>query len=195
MPPIELVGPDVGMPSLYNGIESFDRFLANSAAITLTSGSMRIAYFRATKTRTVTTLEVPSGSTAAGATPTLCRAGFYTIDEAGAGTLACACANTTSLWAATTTNYTPALSSGGGLPTSYTFERGRLYAAAVLCVTAAAAPQIHGRSDASLSTSGPNSVLTRGRFAGLLTGQTDLPTSFADASLTVTGTRPWVGAF
>lgn len=186
---------DEATPSLYEGIEVFDRFLSNVATVALTSGSMRLSYFRATKTRTVTTLEVPSGAVAAGATPTLCRAGFYTVDESGAGTLACACANTTSLWAGTVTNYTPALSSGGGLPTSFTFERGRLYAGAVLCVTGATVPQIHGRVDSSFAQSGPLSVLSRGRYAAILTSQTDLPASFTDASLTNTGSRPWIGAF
>lgn len=189
-------GGGAAIPSLYAGMETFERFLANSAAITLTSGLMRIAYFRATKRRTVTNLELPSGSTAAGATPTLCRGGFYEIDEDTlAGVLACACANTPSLWAGTTTNYTPALSSGGGLPTEYTFEEGKLYAGAVLCVTAATAPQIHGRSDSTFSTAGPVAVNARGRYAAALAAQTDLPASFADAALTNTGTRPWIGAF
>jgi len=176
-------------PSLYDGIETFERFLANSSALALSSGSMRLAYFRATKTRTVTTLELPSGSVAAGATPTLCRAGFYLIDSAGAGTLVASCANTTTLWAGTTTNYTPALTA------SFTFERGLLYAGAVLCVTGATAPQIHGRTDSTLSTAGPVSVIARGRYAAVLAGQTDLPASFTDASLTTSGNRPWLGAF
>ncbi len=113
--------------------------------------------------------------------------GFYTVASDGALTLVCACASDTALWAATGTEYARALSTGGGLPASYSFVPGVRYAGAAICITAATAPNLAGHTANSAATNNRTP-----RISGFWGGQTDLPTSVPNASISTSGTRIWV---
>jgi hypothetical protein len=157
---------------LTTGQETFDREAQSSNALAQTSGILKLTYFTARKTETITKLSTYCGAVAAGATPTLCRMGLYTVDGAtGNLTLVASTPNDTSLWAAVNTEYQKALSS------SYGVTAGTRYALGVLCVTAATAPQLAGNTPhLAMSAKAP-------RLSAQLTGQTDLPSSITAGSL------------
>lgn len=164
--------------ALTTGEETIDRRTTFAANLAATSGSLRLTHFTARKTETTSNVRVASGGTAAGATPTLCRIGLYTIAANGDGTLVANVASDTALFATANTMYTKAWA------TPYAKLAGQRYALGVLVVTAAAAPTLAGNSlGAGLSAE----AALAPRLSGALAGQTDLPSTFTDASLTATG--------
>ena len=158
---------------LTTGEEVFDRRFGTNSGIGMTSGTLRLSYFTSRRAGSSTQVRVVTGGTAAAATPTLCRIGLYTVDAAGAGTLVASTANDTSLFAATSTVYTRSWSS------PYTLIVGQRYALGLIGTTV---PTMGGVS-MSLGTE-PN---MSPRLSAAWAGQTDLPASFADASLGTTG--------
>lgn len=142
------------------------------------SGNLRLAYFTAKKDRTITTTRtlVLSGGTAAGATPTLCRVGIFSVAANGDLTLIGSTPNDTALWAATNTRYTKALSA------SCAVIAGRRYAFGVLVVTGATAPTLAGNSALVAAEAGESP-----RLGGLVSSQSDLPSSVAAGSVGDTG--------
>lgn len=154
-----------------------NRELMQSQTVAPTSGTLAMSFFTADKTETISNLTVYTGSTAAGATPTLCRMGIYELDSSGNGTLVASTANDTTLFAATGTAYTKALSS------SFTKVAGKRYATALLVVTGATAPTFHGPTP--LNNAVVSTVLALAPAVnGRLTDQTDLPASFTAGSVT-----------
>ena len=156
-------------------VPSRDRI--TSSAITLASGVMSLTYFTATRSETVTTATLYSGSTAAAATPTLIRVGVYSVDVvSGALSLVAATANDTTLLSATNTAYPKALTS------SWDKVAGTRYALGVLVVSGAAMPTLHG-----LLLTATNVVNTLSRLnpaiAGRVSSLSDLPSSVAAGSL------------
>jgi hypothetical protein len=139
------------------------------------SGQLRLSFFTAIKTETVT--KVASISQSAAASPTLCRIGIYSVDGSGDGTLVASMASDTTMWNAGNTRFERALSA------SWAKTAGQRYAVGALFV----------------GTSGPNLVCTTSqsgagtslalapRRSGVLVGQTDLPASFTNAGLSVSG--------
>jgi hypothetical protein len=156
---------------LTTGQETFDRIGIVSNTIAMTSGVVKLTYFTARKTETVTTLRTYAGAVAAGATPTICRMGLYSIDGSGNLTLIASTPNDTSLWSAINTQYAKALSASVGV------VAGTRYAFGSICVTAATVPQVAGGL--------PNLMMSdvAPRISAQLTGQTDLPSSITSASL------------
>lgn len=159
------------------GVVSFNRDVAISAlAGPTSSGHLLLAYFTARRAATVSTVTFWSGTTAAGATPTLFRFGVYAIASDGGATLVASTASDLTLAAAASTEYSKALSG------SVTFTAGLRYAVGTLVVTGATLPSFQGQTYAGTSAS--LTYLTRApRTLGRLTGQTDLPGSYVDASL------------
>ena len=157
------------------GESTMARREVSSNAVTFSSGALRLTHFTATKSETVTQICVPSGGTAAGATPTLVRMGLYRVENNGDITLLASTANDTTLFAATATRYTKTLD------TPVQKIRGQRYAIGVLVVTAAAAPAFYGSAivPGILSSQEPKLCTT-------VAGQTDLPASVASASLVAT---------
>lgn len=153
----------------------------SAAATTLSNQVFRLTFFTAVKTEPITQVRIPSGSTAAGATPTLCRVGIYSVDSAGAGTLINSIANDTALWATQNTDYLRSLTA--------TFNKvaGQRYAFAWLCVTGATAPAVPGAQVLAAGAPGSNAAARAPRLSGALTAQADLPNGFTDAGLTATG--------
>lgn len=140
------------------------RAIMNGA--TLTSGIVRLAYFTAKKTETINSVRIGTYTTAAGATPTLCRVGIYSVDGSGNLTLVASTENDTSLFASASTTYTKALSA------AWSKVAGTRYAVGVLVVTGATAPTIQGQ----LLSLG-DELGQAPRLAGARAGQSDLPSS------------------
>lgn len=162
---------------LTSGQNTIPRYNCGSAVSMGASQSMRLTYFTASVSGTFTQLKTISSTTAAGATPSLCKMGLYSVDASGNGTLVASTASDTTLWSAANTVYTSATQA------SYTVTKGQRYALAVLVVTAAAVPTVVGASMAG-SAAANATMAESPRLAGALNGQSDLPASFTDASLT-----------
>ncbi|MCE5291592.1 MAG: hypothetical protein LLG14_20465 [Nocardiaceae bacterium] len=169
-----------GYSLLTTGQETIPRIEAPQVGLTWSSGSLRLSYFTARKSETETTVIVYTGQTAAGATPTLCRVGLYSVAANGDLTLVGSIANDTTLFAAASTKYTRSLSS------SVALVAGNRYALGLLVVTSAAMPSfIGGGLPFSASLDAP-------AVAASLSGQTDLPSSITAASLGNSGALPYM---
>lgn len=138
--------------------------------------------FRCKRTEVITQVATKSGTTAAGATPTLVRFGLYlrrpdTVNY----DLVASTPNDTTLFAAANTQYTKSFS------TPYTKLRGEEYIAAWLVVSAAAMPTFIGTYASTV-------VLADGirqpQRSGVIGAQLDLPTTFNVSA--ITGTSPSV---
>ena len=156
-----------------SGIETFARETCTSDAIASVSGQLSLNYFTAYASMTVTQLRSYTGSTAAGATPTLCKMGLYQVNSDNSLTLLAATANDTTLWSAPFTAYTKALTG------SVNVVKGQRYAFALLITTAAALPTWTGRTISAMA----GGVMTP-RLYGQVGSQTDIPASVASASIT-----------
>lgn len=161
---------------LVGGEETLPRHAAGIGTGTTGTGNLRLAYFTAGKTETTSQVIVVSGGTAAAATPTLARVGLYEIAADGSGALVAAIASDTGLFATVNSFYLRTWA------TPVRKIRGQRYAVGVLVVTAAAAPTLIG---AALPV--PALGATAPRVTGLLASQTDLPASFTDGALSVSG--------
>lgn len=175
-----MVTADTDPVRLTTGEETFSRLDA-TGAVTLSSQTMRLAYFTARKSETVTQARVIVGSTAAAATPTLIRFGVYTVDSGGALALIASTANDTALLSVTQTAYTKAFSA------SWSKVQGTRYAAGALVVTGAAAPNIYGVAPAVSTEAGQDPKL--GASIG---GQTDLPASATVGQAAASNQLPYV---
>lgn len=158
------------------GQSTLPRTQASSSSISQTSGLLRLTYFTATRTEPVAKVRVLSGAVAAGATPTLARVGLYSVAASGDLTLAGSTPNDTALFAGTNTAYTKTLT------TPSATVAGSRYALGVLVVTTATAPQLAGFSALPASE-----LAVAPRVTGSLSGQTDLPSSIAAASVGTSG--------
>ena len=170
-----------GLPEFFNSsasvIDTIPRNTQNTAH-GMTSGSLLLTFFSPLVTRTITQITVGSGGSAASGL-TLARFGLYTFDETNA-TLVAAVASDTSLFGATNTVYTRSLSTGGGLPSSYTLTAGTRYGLALL-VIGTTMPTIIGHSSSGFNL-GPLSPRTNGQ----ITSQTNLPATFTAVNIAVT---------
>jgi hypothetical protein len=144
----------------------------------VTSGSMLLTFFTPLVTQTITQITVGTGANAASGL-TLARLGLYTWDETNA-TLVAAVASDTTLCTAANTVFTRSLSTGGGLPSSYTLTAGSRYGLALL-VIGTTMPTIIG-----LSSSGFNVAPLSPRTNGQIPSQTNLAATFAAGNIAVT---------
>lgn len=157
------------MGSTIAGVEPYP--LRDMSSQTQTSGQMRLSYFTPNRTRTLTTSLSYAGSTAAGATPTVCRVGLYSVASSGDITLVASTANDTALWASINTEYPKDFSA------PYTVTAGQRYALGVLVVSGATIPSFSGIGlPASATARAP-------RRAGLIGSLSDLPASAVNASI------------
>lgn len=164
---------------LTSGQETLPRELTTTtAAATGGSQNLRLSFFTARKSFTTTQARVISGGTAAGATPTLVRFGLYSVATDGSGTLVAATVNDTTLLSATGTAYAKAWSASTAVVV------GRRYAFGLLIVSAAAMPTLVG---AGMQNNAE--AIEPPRLVATLSGQADLPASFAAGSLGVSGAR------
>lgn len=162
-------------PDLTTGEMIPNRYEITSAAVTHASGTVVLCYFVADKTETITTLTAYTSGTAAGATPTLCRMGIYSIAANGDGTLVASTPNDTALFAAINTAYPKALSA------SLSKVAGQRYATALLVVSGAAMPTHLGAAFQATTPFSNIQALAPARNARI-TSQSDLPSSFVAAT-------------
>jgi len=159
---------------LTTGEETISRVSARDTTLALTSQKLLLTYFTGRRTETVTQVRVVSGGTAAGATPTTCVIGIYSVAGNGDLTLITSTPNDTSLYAATATAYTKSFSS------SWSKVAGTRYALGLLVVTAATAPTTAGIfAGGGVATEAGQAP----RLAGSLTGQSSLPSTIANGSI------------
>lgn len=151
-----------------------------SASASLPNQTLRLVYFTARKTETITKLVMTSSTTAAGATPTLVRFGIYSVAGNGDLALIHAIANDTGIFVSTGTEYERALTS------SFSKVQGTRYAVASLVVTGATAPTVIGQTS-------PNGLGwgVEPRLVGAVTGQTDLPASISAGSIVNSSIAPY----
>lgn len=170
-----LNGGEPDVPTTGEYIPRREFWLAANASAT--SQRVLLTYFTARNTETITTITGYSGTTAAGATPTVCQMGIYLVDSSTENlTLLSDTTNDTSLFATINTAYPKTLN------TSVSKVAGRRYAAATLVVTGAALPTFLCHLANTAAT-----VQTRWadkpRLAGFLSGQNSLPSSITNASV------------
>lgn len=158
------------------GEETLTRDICNVATV-LGNSNLHLTFFTARKTETTTQVRTYN-TTAAAATPTLCRIGLYSVDSSGNGTLVAATANDTTLWNTASTSFTRSWA------VPYAKVAGQRYAVANLCITGAALPNLLCMS----TTANPENFISP-ITCGRITGQADLPASFTGAGLTTQGAR------
>lgn len=143
----------------------------------LTSGTVYLDYFTADKTPLLANfLYENRGAVTAGIT--LGRMGLYTVGATTIDLVARSTASTTLGNVANTETILP-FDTSTGLPATFTPTRGQAYALAVILVGATPGNMPVGGQgmNASMGTS------SRGKLAGSIAGQADLPTSFSNASI------------
>jgi hypothetical protein len=136
----------------------------------MTNGSMRLTYFPAVKSETITQVRTaPAGTPQVGAT--LCRIGVWEVDLS-TGNLApvASTVNDTTLWVAANTDYDKAFSS------SFAKKRGTWYAVGVLLVGASQTPLFTGQGSIT-----PLRSAGAPRLSGFISGLTDLPSGTISA--------------
>ena len=174
LPASGVIDPD----DLTTGESTLPRRIVFSSAVTGGNSVLRLTYFTAKKTETITQVRTITGTTA-GVTPTLCRIGIYSVAGNGNLTLEASTANDTALWVAANTAYTKSLSA------SFTKTKGQRYAVALLVVGAATAPTFYGNAlSGSEMAFGP-------RLSGF-SNQTDLVSSLTEASISASGSNHYV---
>lgn len=167
---------DVGSDALAVGESTMSRRVVNTVS-TLSSGILRLTYFMARKTETVT--QVRSRSVGAAIAPTLCRIGVYSIDESGNLTLIASTATDTALWSVANTTYTKAFSA------SWSKVRGTRYVVGKLYV-GTTAPTTPG-----LNPGDGDELAVAPRLCAALGGQTNLPATITTGSLSVGTQQPY----
>jgi hypothetical protein len=165
--------------ALTTGFETMSRLDA-VAGVGMTSQALRLTYFTAPRSKTITKLGMVTTSTAAAATPTLIRLGLYTVAGNGDLTLVASTANDTTLLSATNTRYDKALSA------SYALVAGQRYALGALVVTSATVPNLMGVNLAV----GTEAFLDP-RMSAVVFSQADLPASISNATLGNTTSMPY----
>lgn len=170
--------PPTGASVDGNTAATMNRLSVNGAVATGT-GNLRLTAFTARRSFVSFQVRVVTGSTAAAATPTLCRVGLYSLAANGDGTLIASVANSTAMFSVANSTYVLNWS----IPVA--LVAGDRYAVGIIVVTGAAAPTICGSNQAAVGTIDGIGLESRTNpwVAGLLTAQTDLPASFTLAAL------------
>ncbi len=150
------------------------RYAASSSAIATLSQVLRFNAFTARRPGLTTGVRGYTGTTPAGATPSLIRIGLYQLNASDGGTLIASTPNDTALFNVANTQWTKAWS------VAVTLAPAQRYALGVLVVTAAAAPTLVGAVQANIMQN-ENLIFPFG--AALIPSQSDLPGSFAAGSL------------
>lgn len=150
---------------LTTGEAIYDRELIGSSTISITSGTLHLVHFTALKTETTASTRVLTGTTAAAATPTLCKMCLCTVASSGDVTIVAVTANNTGLFSVASQSYTEPWTA------SYEKTAGVRYARGILVVTAVATPTVAGYALASAATA---EGAIEPRLAARVTGQTDL---------------------
>lgn len=152
------------------GESVFGRRLATGTSA-LTSGGLRLTFFTARKTETITSVRTATGGTAAAGT-TLARLGVYREEADGSITLLGSTANDVTLFSSASTSYTRTLTA------PFPKVAGVRYAVGVL-VVATTPPSIQALSGAAAAVEASVAPRLNGTIASL----SDLPTTSSSASV------------
>lgn len=167
---------------LTTGEETLHRDLVMSQAITCTSGAIRLRYFTARKTETISQIRVWSGNVAAAATPTLAKVAIFSVAANGDLTRVAVSASVhATLFVATTSQYTVPLVS------SFAKVAGQRYAYGILFVTAATAPNTSGIAGAGAAAP----FLADPAICGSIGSQTDMQASYTAAQVAAATLSPY----
>lgn len=178
---VGMVGVEVNPDALTTGESTIPRRLVTNNTVSSGNQNLRLTFFTATKTETITQVRIVTGATAAvGAT--LARIGIYTVAGNGDLTLVASTANDTNLFIAANTVYTKSLSA------SLSKTRGQRYAVGVLVDGASTAPTFMGLFSSFSAAECAESP----RISGFASGQTDLPGSVSAGSITSTTNQYYV---
>jgi len=158
------------------------RDLWQGTVTSIATGSVFLDYFTADKTESISTITAYTGSTAAGATPTVCRMAAFSVAANGDLTQVAVTPNDTTLFGSTFTQYAKAFSA------PFTKQQGQRYALGLLVVTGAAAPNFIGLPYVN-ATIVSNMLNDTPALTARLAGQTDMPSSIAVGSLLATAAR------
>lgn len=162
---------------LTSGFVNQPRGLAISSHQVLGSGGVYLTYFRAPRSLTVANIKMVSGTTAAGATPSLVKYGLFSVAANGDITRIGITASDTAIFAAASTAYTRALLATADV------VAGNVYASAMLTVTAAAAPSVISTPGVSAGSSGALAAVAP-RLNGIVLAQADIAASYTAAQVT-----------
>lgn len=165
---------------LTSGEGTLSRREVNGSSVASGNGNLRLTYFTAKKTETITQIRTMVNTAAVGAS--LARVGIYSVDGSGNLTLVASIADDHSnLWIAATTVYTRSLSA------SWSKVKGTRYAIGILVVGTSTAPTFYGQSTLLASECG-----IAPRISGILASQTDLPSSITAGSVGDSGHQTYV---
>jgi hypothetical protein len=156
---------------LTSGQETMPRWAARDS-ITMGSGVLRLAYWRARRSGTASGFRILTAGTPAGATPSLIRYGLYSVDGSGNLTLLSAIASDVTVHNAALTLVSKSMTGTAAI------TAGQTYAVGALVVTAAAAPTVPG----IISTVAAETQQAP-QLCGSVSGQSDLPASITAASV------------
>ena len=162
------VDPDL----IATGEGTYHRRHISTTAASVGNSTLRLTYFTARKTETITTVLTTTGTAGTTSGATLARIGIYSVDGSGNLTLVASTANDTTLWVASNTAYTRSLSA------SWSKVKGTRYALALLAVGGSTGLTFVGTAGGSAI----NAIAPR--LSGLVASQTDLPSTIAVGSVT-----------
>lgn len=153
-------------------LSSIPRHAIRDASVATASGVLRLSYAKAERSFTATKMRVRSGSTAAGATPTLCKLGVFEVAANGDLTRLARTAGDTAMLSATSTAYEYALDA------PVTVQAGKTYAFGLLVITSATAPTVQGMIHLTGAEAGWGE-----RLCGQVPAQTDIISSIPGTSV------------
>lgn len=162
-------------------LQSLPRSEIRSNAVATVNQELLLTHFVASSSMTVGRLVMYSGTTAAGATPTLVRWGIYEVEADNDCALIASIPSDTGIFAAANTEYVRALSANVAL------LAGKRYAVGTLIVTAAALPSVVGSP--SVGPAIQNSMKLQPTVASQMGGQADLPATASFGSVNGTDGR------
>lgn len=154
-----------------SGQEIMDRRVFTGSAAASATGQLRLAYFTARKTETITKVRTISAATIV-TVPTLIRIGIYTVASNGDLTLAASIANDITLYTVANTRYTSNLSA------ALNVQAGVRYAIGILVVAATMPTLVALSGSAGMSGEYSDGIRVTGFVAAA-----DLPATQTDAGL------------
>lgn len=155
------------------GESTIGRLHVSSSAVVISTGNIRMTHFTATKTETISQVQLSSGNTAAAATPTKIQLCVYSVADNGDMTLLASTPNDTTLFAAANTIYTKSFSA------PFQKNKGQRYAFGVFIETAVATPTFMGAISFSQVTP------IEPKLASFIGSQSAIPSSISNGSLLV----------
>lgn len=148
----------------------------------LASGTLYLSYFRSSKSQAVVRWDTATTSTPFAATPTLIRAGLYSVDDANNLVLLGASASDTTLGAVANTKF------GKVFAAAAEVHFGQRYAWGFLAISATTMATLLGPS---LAGSSNVAMLSDPRVNGIVSGQADLPITITAASVAASNQLIW----